>query len=109
MSIWKNASSVFLGGTEQIKQLKGRRVRARTALQLKVYDPIHNSDESMHLAPGTIGLVANPHPTRFDFLIVFPTKPGPAPTSLDSLTRGGDFKVLMVNEPTFKLQFEIEP
>jgi len=108
MPIWKNASSVFLGGTEQIKQLKGRRVRPRTALRVGVYDPIHNSNESIELAAGRVGLIAHPHPTLFHFLIVFPTKLNSAITTLDNLGRSGDFKVVIVNEPTFKHQFEIE-
>lgn len=89
--------------------MKGRRVRTRTVLTLPVYDPIHHSDEAFDLAKGVIGLIANPHPTLFDFLlIVFPIKPGIPPTTLEILTRGCDFKVLMVNQPTFKHQFEIE-
>lgn len=108
MSIWKIASSVFMGGTEQIRQLKGRRVRTRTALRLPMYDPIHNRDESISLAAGTVGLVTNPHPTLFQFLIAFPTKAGNELTTLDRLARNGDVKVVIVNEPTFKQQFDVE-
>lgn len=108
MAIWKRASSVFLGGTEQMKQLKGRKVKTRMALRMPVYDPIQNKVESLDLAAGTVGLVANPHPTLFQFLIAVPTKPGANLTTLDSLMRNADVKVVIVNEPTFKQQFDIE-
>ncbi len=108
MPIWKNASVVFLGGTEQVKQLYGRRVRARVPLQLSLYDPINNRQETTQIAAGTIGLVSRPHPTKFDFLIAFAKKPIAPVTTIEKLMQGGDFKVVMVNEPTFKQQFEIE-
>ena len=108
MAIWKKASAVFLGGTEQIKQLKGRKVRTIVALEMPVYDPIHEKPQVLALAAGVVGLVANPHPTRFDFLIAFPSKTSTNLTTIEALMKAGDFKVVIVNEPTFKQQFEIE-
>ena len=108
MAVWKPASKVFGGGTEEIKRLKGRRVRARVDLQLPIFDPIHHREASLSLNKGDIGLVSVPHPTRFDFLLAFPGKQTPVLPALDALVRSGDFHVVMVNEPTFKLQFELE-
>lgn len=108
MAIWKKASAVFMGGTEQVKKLKGKRIRARVNLELIVYDPINGKHATAALAPGEIGLVSNHHPTTFDFLLAFPRSTGMPVTNLDALIRTGNFKVVMVNEPTFKAQFEIE-
>lgn len=108
MSNWKSASSVFGGGTEQIKELLGRRVRARTALRLSAYDPVNNKDEQVEVAPGRVGLIAHPHPNNFGFLIAFPATPANSTTTLDVLMRRSDSTVVVVNEPTFKFQFEIE-
>jgi hypothetical protein len=109
MSSWKLASSVFFGGTGQIQAIKGRRVRARVPLSnFNVYDPINPRTETFSVRAGAIGLIANPHPNRPELLIAFPLNPALAPTTLDNLMRTGGFKVVMVNEPTFRLQFEIE-
>lgn len=108
MSNWKSASSVFGGGTEQIKELLGRRVRARTVLHLNVFDPINNQEKQVEVAAGRVGLISYPHPTRFDFLIAFPATPANSTTTLDVLMRRSDSTVIVVNEPTFKFQFEIE-
>jgi hypothetical protein len=75
MPIWKNASAVFAGGTEQIKQLKGRRVRCKAQLQLNLYDPINNKQEMASIAAGSIGIVSNHHPTQICLLIVFDMRP----------------------------------
>ena len=109
MSTWKPASSLFLGGTEQIKALKGRKVRPQMALQgALVYDPIHNRDDRFTVHAGMIGFVANPHPSRADLLIAFSMTPSSNAGSLDALVRTGTFKVVVVNEPTFKFHFEVE-
>lgn len=109
MSLWKPTAAVFFGGTEQMKALTGRKVRTRVPLQnIAVYDPIHGKQETFSLRQGAVGLIANPHPVRFDFLIAFPVNGGQQVTSLDQLSRSGAFKVLVINEPTFKMQFEIE-
>ena len=108
MPIWKNAVTVFSGGTEQIKQLKGRRVRCKAPIQLNLYDPINNKQESAAIAPGSIGIVSNHHPTQFYLLIAFDMRPSATVTTLENMMRGGNFRVFMVNEPTFKFQFEVE-
>ena len=108
MAIWKKASAVFAGGTEQMKKIKGRRVRARVNLEIALFDPINGKQATTKLNTGDIGIVSNPHPTKFDFLLAFPNKGTAVVTSLESLMRSGDFRVVVVNEPTFKAQFEIE-
>lgn len=108
MPIWKNAAAVFTGGTEQIKQLKGRRVRCKAQIQLNLYDPINNKQETAVIAAGSIGIVSNHHPTQFCLLIAFDMRPSASVTTLESIMRGGRFNVFMVNDPTFKMQFEIE-
>ncbi len=109
MATWKNASAVFTGGTAQIQQFKGRKVRAKVAMQLGLYDPVNNTQAVTTLMPGAIGLVSNPHPTALvGLLIAFDKRPGAMVTTLDSMMRGGSFQVVVVNEPTFKMQFEVE-
>ena len=108
MAVWKKASAVFIDGTEQIKKLKGSRVRTRIALELSLYDPITNKQTTTKLVAGELGFVSNHHPTRFDFLLAFPSVSNAGVSNLESLMRSGKFKVVIVNEPTFKVQFEIE-
>ena len=107
MTTWKPASSVFLGGTQQIKSLVGTRVRTRMPLlSCALFDPIHGTQETIDLPRGSMGYVANPHGQWL--LIAFPSPPAVLPSSLAELQRLGSFKVVMVNEPTFKLQFDVE-
>lgn len=110
MSTWKPASSVFSGGTEQVKALKGRRVRARASLlQILLHNPAQREQETFDIRAGATGWVANPHPTMSDcLLIAFPANASLQPANLDALVRAGAFKVAVINGPTFKLQFEIE-
>ncbi len=108
MPIWKIASAVFTGGTEQIKQFKGKKVRARAQLQLNVYDPINNKQESIIIKSGAMGLISNQHPTQFSLLVAFDLRPTATITTLENIMRGGTFKVVIVNEITFKQQFEVE-
>jgi hypothetical protein len=109
MAIWKPASVVFLGGTEQIRGLLGRRVRSRVTLQdVNVYDPSVARPQTFDVRAGAIGFVAHPHPARFDFLLAFPLDQSRLPSGLGALNRPGAFKVVEINEPTFKFQFEIE-
>ena len=107
MPTWKPASAVFAGGTEQIKALVGARVRNRVHLgSVPLFDPIHNTHATIGLSPGTVGFIANP--VGANLLIAISPLPGPAPTSLAQLQRTGHFRVVVVNEPTFKHQFEVE-
>jgi hypothetical protein len=107
MSTWKPASAVFMGGTQQIKSLVGARVRTRThLLSCPLFDPIQNTPGTTDIPVGAVGFVANPHGESL--LIAFPSHPGTLPRSLTELQRGGRFKVVVVNEPTFKQQFEVE-
>lgn len=107
ISTWKPAYAVFLGGTQQIRGLVGARVRTRTRLlSFPLFDPIHNTHATTDLVAGAVGFVANPHGT--DLLIAFPAHPGTSPASLADLQRIGHFKVVIVNEPTFKQQFDVE-
>lgn len=108
MSVWKRTLAVFQGGTEQIKKLKGRRIRARTALELKLYDPVTGKQATGAIAVGEIGLVSHHHPTNFGFLLAFPAANHGPVTTLDAIMRSGKFRVFEVNEPTFKVQFDIE-
>ena len=107
MPTWKPASAVYPGGTQAIKALVGARVRLRGHLHsAPLFDPIHNTHATIALSPGTVGFVANP--AGANLLIAISSLPGPAPTSLAQLQRTGHFKVVVVNEPTFKHQFEVE-
>jgi hypothetical protein len=107
MPTWKPASAVFPGGTQAIKALVGARVRNRVPLgSVPLFDPIHNTHATIGLSAGTVGFIANP--VGANLLIAIPSLPGPAPTSLAQLQRTGQFRVVTVNEPTFKHQFEVE-
>ena len=107
MSSWKPASAVFLGGTQQIKALVGVRVRTRTSLQsFPLFDPFRKTPGTTNLAAGAVGFVANPQDANL--LIAFPSSAGVVPASLKDLQRTGFFKVVVVNEPTFKHQFDVE-
>ncbi len=106
--MWKDASKVFLGGTEQIKALYGKRIRAKTSLQgANVFDPAATKPQTINIAKDWIGFVARPHPTRFNFLLAFPTDQSKVPSTIEGL-KAGTFKVVEINEPTFKLQFQVE-
>ena len=108
MSTWKPAAAVFTGGTLQIQNLVGARVRTQRLLRsFPLFDPVNNAQRTTDLPMGAIGFVANPHGANL--LIAFPSHPGAAPpASLAELQRTGRFEVVVVNEPTFKHQFEIE-
>lgn len=109
MAIWKQASAVFLGGTEQIKRLTGKKVRTKSALMgIAVFDPLSNKPTTTDIAAGRVGFVANPHPNLSSLLVAFPKSASDTPTTLDALQKSRNFAVIVVNEPTFKMQFEIE-
>ena len=110
MAFWTLASSIFLGGTEQIKKHNAKKVRTKTNLiSSNIYDPISNKQKTMDIAAGTIGFITNPHPQLHGYiLIAFSLSKTTTPNSLDMLLRTNAFVVIFVNESTFKLQFEIE-
>lgn len=100
----------FDGSTASIKALAGKRVRNRAALMgALVYEAIDpkKAQEKFDLKAGTTGIVANPHPNQQSLLVAVPTDANAIVTTLGALTKGG-FKVLVVNEPTFRMQFELE-
>ena len=104
---WKSASAVFQGGTAQVLALKGKRVRARAALQgiqLNVVEG--NPPQTADVPLGSVGLIANP--SGADILIAMPKALGVSVTTLDALTRSGAFMVVRVNWSTFREQFEVE-
>ena len=108
---WRHADTLFIGGSEQVKALTGRRVRARCALLgANVYDPDNGPSKKIDVAMWSSGFVANPHPTRADVLIALPRPhtPGAQATTLEELTRRGGFDVIFVNYRTFREQFDIE-
>jgi hypothetical protein len=109
MTQWIPVGWDFDGSTEAIRRLKGKKVRNKAALLgAVVFDPIRSAHQQNHDLPaGSIGFVANPHPNLQDLLIAVPTSSQPA-SSLDALSRSQGFKVLVVNAPTFRLQFEFE-
>ena len=110
MSTWKIASLVFSHGTEQIRALKGQRVRARAPLQgMPVFEPYPTgrSRQPFDVRLGAVGFVANAHPQRPELLLAFPDNPSATPADLETLTRSGSFKVVVVNQPTFRLQFDV--
>jgi len=103
------AGASFVGGTEQVRRLQGRKVRTRTALHAaNVYDPISNKSATAHVGANSIGIIANPHPTQNALLIAFPTNPSTPISTLDDMMKRGNFTVIVVNQPTFRQQFEIE-
>ncbi len=110
MGIWKKASAVLQGGTQQIKSLSGKKVRVTSNLNtVNVYDAITHIQRSTNLTAGVIGFISNPHPQKMDdLLIVFPKISGQIVSDLKTLTRSADFLVVQINSPTFKQQFEID-
>jgi hypothetical protein len=109
MAAWKQVSMVYSGGTMEFKKLYGKRVRARTNLTLNVYDAVNNRQMTTNIKVGAIGFVANPHPQLLGgLLLAFPKNPNTSTTSIETLQRSNNFEVIIVNEPTFKQQFEIE-
>src|SRR5262252_3595444 len=107
MSAWAPASSVFAGGTQQIRALVGTRVRTRALLRsVRLFDPIQGSQRTTDLVPGAVGYVSNP--LGADLLVAFSSLPGDVPPSLDQLSHSGNFRVVIINEPTFKFQFDVE-
>lgn len=107
MKSWKAASTFFLGGTQQINSLKGKRVRSTSVLtSARVYDPIHNRPDTATIERGAIGFVSNPLDN--ELLIAYPKQEHAQVVSLDALMRNCMFFVVVVNGPTFKDKFEIE-
>jgi|GEM_PF-5692976 len=104
---WKSASAVFQGGTAQVLALKGKRVRARSALQgVQVNVLEGNPPQTANVPLGSVGLIANP--SGADILIAMPRALGMAVTTLEALTRSGAVTVIRINWPTFREQFEVE-
>ena len=110
MNVWKNASGIFHGGTQQIKSFSGRRVKVRTNLSsVRLFDPIGHTQKNINLKFGTIGFISKPHPQFLDeLLIAFPNTSNKVFQNLNSLIKNGNFFVVQVNSPTFKQQFDIE-
>ena len=107
MATWKPASIVFHGGTQQINALKGKRVRTKAnLLSARVFDPIHHQQTTTNVPFGAIGFVSNSQ--NDSLLIVFPKQPNLNVASLESLSRSGAFFVVVINAPTFKLQFDVD-
>lgn len=110
MTQWVPVDWDFDGSTESIRRLVGKKVRSRGTLHSAlVYDPTQPTrQQTYELRAGTIGFVANPHPSMRDLLIAIPTDGKLPPSSLAALSRSQAFTVLVVNAPTFRLQFEFE-
>lgn len=110
MNIWKKASGIFHGGTQQIKSLRGKRVKVATNMEsINIYDAISHIPKTTNLKAGTIGFISHHHPVNMgDLLIAIPKSTNKVVRDLDSLTRSGNFIVVQINSPTFKQQFEIE-
>ena len=107
MAVWKKASAVFFGGTQQALDLKGRRVRNIIALQgVPLHDPGAIKPATTNVPINHIGFLANP--LLEELLIAYPKNQQQLVTSLDSLVKSGAFFVVKVNWPTFKARFEIE-
>jgi hypothetical protein len=104
--MWKSAALVFHGGTQQVIALKGKRVRTRALVRANLYDPIHKTQKSIDIVPGSVGLIANPIADQI--LIAFAKHSSPPITNIDALKRTNDFNVAVVNWPTFRMQFEID-
>src|SRR5690242_8629747 len=106
MNTWRAASVIFQGGKQQINSLKGKRVRTKSQLlSARVYDPIFNRQDTTNVQAGAVGFVSNA--LGEDLLVAFPKQQGLQPASLEALTRGMFF-VVIINAPTFRAQFEIE-
>lgn len=109
MKIWKKASAVFIGGTENIKSLNGIRVKVTTDIRSNIYDHIGGTDLTADLTTDTIGFISRPNPNSLDeLLIAFPKSKDKTFRNLGSLTQSGDFFVIRINSPTFKANFDIE-
>ena len=107
MKAWKAAGAFFQGGTQQINALKGKRVRSTSILtSARVYDPVHNRQDTTTIERGVIGFVSNP--LGNELLIAYPRQEHAHSPSLDALMRNCMFFVVIVNAPTFKDKFEVE-
>lgn len=111
MEEWVPAGAEFAGGSDAIRKLKGRRVKAMKALSgLNVYEGEGTPySRTFDVPPGRVGVIAYPHPNFRELLIAFPKNASVRPTSLEQLTKMRDCVVVACNQPTFLSAFFVEP
>jgi hypothetical protein len=108
--VWKNTSTMFSGGTNEARALKGRRVRTIRAMKSAT---VHLTDPTRQVGPlvniparaeGFVGYV--PEYGLHLITIAFP-KSGTGGTSLEDLMRRSA-DVFHVDWQTFRSNFEID-
>jgi hypothetical protein len=104
---WKHVDAIYMGGSEELKALRGAVVRTRGAI---LQQPNHKGDEMpdgdpVDLSPSHFGRVASPYKDMV--LIAFLPRPLEVPPPLDQLWRTDSF-VARLNWMTFRWQFDIE-
>lgn len=106
---WKLAGSIYRGGSQEVRALLGKRVRARTAMSAcRVYDPIGHKQETTDIALLAEGLVGHVPAGQFDqVLLAFPAEHGARLTSLEQAARH-KIRSILVNWPTFRANFDID-
>lgn len=102
---WRQAHTVFEGGTDAVHSLFGRRVRVLHQMTLNQYVPQGLSDRpAFEVAIGQQGFVGRP--VNLDIVVVFPIVQTPFPAGIKALM-SKDFASVLVNWPTFRAQFEV--
>jgi hypothetical protein len=112
MGNWFSVSQVFQGGTQQVVELAGKKVKANTSIpSVRLFDVVHpNKIESKPIPVGLIGWLTGPNrnANQPEVLIAFPNDPKIPPQSLRELERKSDFYVISIDEVNFKDRFYIE-
>lgn len=109
--IWKKASVVFQGGTQEATRLLGKRFRVSGSMTgVPTYDirRPNNIGVTIDLPKGTLGYIGQVASDALDKITLAVPQGGALPPSLDKLARSGSFHVVRVNWPTFRANFEIE-
>ena len=105
--LWKPASTVFAGGTEAVRALKGRRVETVHRMQPNLFEGEHRPmGAPVTIEARRIGFVANPF--RDGLIIAFPEGPPVPGQTLDQLARRGRFTSVFVSYATFRSFFRVE-
>lgn len=96
---------MYRGGTNELKQLLGKRVKSRANQDQALYNPEGVSQQLKSIAIGQEGFVA--HPVGVYALVAFPNL-GQPPASIEKLVMGGQFFVVAVVWEDFQKYFDIE-
>jgi len=108
--VWKNAATIFSGGTNEARALKGRRVRITETMRsatVHLTDPTRQVGPLVNIPARTEGFVGYvPEYGLHLITIAFP-KSATRATSLEDLMRQSA-DVIQVDWQTFRSNFEID-